>query len=259
VVGYLGDGLNDAPPLHAADVGISVDSGADIAKEAADLILLENDLGVLQHGVLEGRRTFANIMKYVRMASSSNFGNMLSMAAAAAFLPFLPMLPTQVLLNNFLYDLSEIPIPGDAVDAEDLARPHRWDFREVRRFMVVLGVLSSVFDAATFLVLWSGFHASEAQFHTGWFVESLASQVLVIFVIRTRRSPLRSHPSRHLALTSLGVVALAVLLPWLPVAATLGLTPLPLHWLAALGGLVALYLGLAAVLKRLALREPVPS
>lgn len=250
VVGFLGDGVNDAPALHDADVGISVDTAVDVAKEAADLILLKRDLGVLHEGVVEGRRTFANVMKYIMMATSSNFGNMASMAAASLFLPFLPMLPAQILLNNLLYDASEIPIPRDAVDAEDVARPHDWDTDFIRRFMLTLGPVSSVFDLMTFGVLLVIFEAGEALFRTGWFIESMATQVLVIFVIRTRGAPWRSRPDMRLAVTSLAVVATAVLLPFTPLAPWLGFTPPPVELLAAIAGMVLGYLVCAEMAKR---------
>jgi Mg2+-importing ATPase len=250
VVGYLGDGINDASALHSADVGISVDSAVDVAKQAAAMILLENDLNVLHAGILEGRRTFGNVMKYIMMATSSNFGNMFSMAAATLFLPFLPMLPMQILLNNLLYDVSEIPLPLDNVDDEDLARPRRWDMRFIRNFMLTIGPISSLFDFLTFYLLMAVLSANEMLFHTGWFVESIATQVLVIFVIRTRRNPLRSHPNRWLTLTSLSVVAVAMLLPFTPVAAWLGFTPLPPLFFGLLAVLVASYLLLVEAGKR---------
>ena len=250
VVGYLGDGINDAPSLHTADVGISVDGAVDVAKDAADIILLEHDLEVVERGVREGRRTFGNIMKYIMMGTSSNFGNMFSMAGASLILPFLPMLPIQVLLNNFLYDLSEVPIPMDDVDDELLAQPRHWDIKFIRNFMLVLGSVSSIFDFLTFgLLLWV-FNATETLFQTGWFMESLATQVLVIFVIRTRGSPLRSRPNPLLAGTSLIVAAVGVLLPYTAIGRWFGFVPLPLTFLAALGAMVVCYLVLAEGVKR---------
>jgi Mg2+-importing ATPase len=242
VVGYLGDGINDAPSLHTADVGISVEGAVDVAKQAAAMILLERDLMVLHKGILEGRRTFGNVMKYIMMATSSNFGNMFSMAAATLFLPFLPMLPLQILLNNLMYDVSEITLPLDNVDAEDLASPKRWDMTFIRNFMLTIGPISSLFDFLTFYLLISLFNAHESLFRTGWFVESIATQVLVIFVIRTRRNPLRSHPNRWLVLTSLGVVLTAMLLPFTPLAPYLGFTPLPLSFFGLLTVLLISYL-----------------
>jgi Mg2+-importing ATPase len=248
VVGYMGDGINDAPSLRSADVGISVDGGVDVAKEAADLIMLEPDLGVLHDGVVEGRRTFGNIMKYIMMGTSSNFGNMFSMAGASLVLPFLPMLPTQILLNNLLYDVSEIPIPMDDVDDEFVERPHRWDMRFIRNFMLTVGPVSSVFDFLTFFVMLRVFQAGAALFHTGWFIESMATQVLVIFIIRTRGSPWRSRPSLLLTATSLGVVALAVALPLTPLGARLGFVPPPLTFFLILVAMVVAYLlGVEAV------------
>ena len=242
VVGYLGDGINDAPSLHTADVGISVEGAVDVAKQAAAMILLEHDLMVLHQGILEGRRTFGNVMKYIMMATSSNFGNMFSMAAATLFLPFLPMLPLQILLNNLMYDVSEITLPMDNVDAEDLAQPKRWDMGFIRNFMLTIGPISSLFDFLTFYLLISLFNAHESLFRTGWFVESIATQVLVIFVIRTRRNPLRSHPNRWLILTSLGVVVTAMILPFTPLAPYLGFTPLPMAFFGLLTPLLVSYL-----------------
>ena len=250
VVGYLGDGINDAPSLHTADVGISVDGAVDVAKDAADIILLDHDLEVVERGVREGRRTFGNIMKYIMMGTSSNFGNMFSMAGASLILPFLPMLPIQILLNNLLYDLSEVPIPMDEVDDELLAQPRHWDIQFIRNFMLVLGSVSSVFDFLTFgLLLW-GFNATEAMFQTGWFIELLATQVLVIFVIRTRRNPFRSRPNPLLAATSLAVAAAGIVLPYTVIGRWFGFVPLPLTFLAALGAMVVCYLVLAEGVKR---------
>ncbi len=249
VVGYLGDGINDAPSLHSADVGLSVDSAVDVAKEAADMILLAQDLKVLHAGVMEGRRTFANIMKYIRMGTSSNFGNMFSMAGASLFLPFLPMLPTQILLNNMLYDISEVPIPLDEVDPEEIAHPRTWDMAAIRSFMLTVGPVSSLFDFLTFYVLLSVLGADESLFHTGWFIESLATQVLVIFVIRTQGNPLRSRPHPILAITSAAVVACAVWLPFSPVAGYLGFVPPPPVFFAIVAAMVIVYLLLVQLVK----------
>ncbi|MEI8326560.1 MAG: magnesium-translocating P-type ATPase, partial [Betaproteobacteria bacterium] len=244
VVGYLGDGINDAPSLHTADIGISVAGAVDVAKQAAAMILLESDLMVLHTGIIEGRRTFGNVMKYIMMATSSNFGNMFSMAAATLFLPFLPMLPMQILLNNLLYDVSEISLPLDHVDDEDLARPALWDMGFIRNFMLTIGPISSLFDFLTFYLLISLFQAHEGLFRTGWFVESLATQVLVIFVIRTRRLPWRSRPHLWLSVTSLGAVALAMGLPFTPLAPYLGFTPLPASFFGLLALLLLVYLAM---------------
>ena len=250
VVGYMGDGINDAPSLHAADVGLSVDSAVDVAKEAADMILLEHDLHVLQAGVVEGRRTFGNIMKYIMMGTSSNFGNMFSMAGAALFLPFLPMLPTQILLNNILYDTSEVPIPLDKVDAEDVRRPRVLDLSFIRNFMLVIGPISSLFDFLTFYVMLVVLQADEKLFHTGWFVESLCTQVLVIFIIRTRGNPLRSRAHPWLTATSLAVVGLAVLLPFTPLGTYFGFVPPPARFYFILGAMVLAYLCIVELAKR---------
>jgi Mg2+-importing ATPase len=250
VVGFLGDGINDAPSLHAADVGISVDSAADVAKEAADLILLDQDLNVLKDGVIEGRRTFGNVMKYIMMGTSSNFGNMFSMAGGVLMLPFLPMLPIQILLNNFLYDLSEIAIPFDNVEEQTLARPHTWDIAFVRRFMLALGPVSSVFDFLTFFMLLHVFRAGEALFHTGWFIESIATQVMVIFIIRTRGNPFANRPNAWLIGLSLAVVATAAALPLMPAGAYLGFVPPPPELYLAVVGIVLAYLVAVQVAKR---------
>lgn len=242
VVGYLGDGINDAPPLHSADVGISVDSAVDVAKSAADMILMKQDLGILHAGVLEGRRTFGNIMKYIMMGTSSNFGNMFSMAGGSLFLPFLPMLPVQILLNNLLYDVSELPIPLDRVDDDYLNHPKNWDMNFIRNFMLIIGPISSIFDFLTFYVMLAVFHAGEALFHTGWFMESMATQLLVIFVIRTRRNPFKSRPNPWLIACSLTVAAAAILLPFTPAGARLGFVTPPAFFFLFLTAILLAYL-----------------
>jgi Mg2+-importing ATPase len=249
VVGYMGDGINDAPSLHTADVGISVSTAADVARDAADVILGEPSLRVLHQGILEGRRASGNMMKYLLMGTSSNFGNMFSMAAASAFLPFLPMLPTQILLNNFLYDLAQVTIPSDNVDDAYLRRPQRWDMRVIRDFMIFIGPISSVFDFLTFYVMLHYFHANEPLFHTGWFVESLATQTLVLFVIRTMGSPWRSRPSGPLLATTLAIVAVALVLPITPLAPLLGLARLPASYFAFLIPATISYLVMVNVAK----------
>jgi Mg2+-importing ATPase len=249
VVGFIGDGINDAPSLHAADVGISVMNAVEVAKDAASIILLEKDLRVLHDGVMEGRRSFANILKYIIMGTSSNFGNMFSMAAASLFLPFLPMLPTQILLNNLLYDTSQLSIPTDNVDAELLRHPRRWRVDFIRQFMVVMGPISSVYDFLTFGVLLWGFHAGEQLFHTGWFVESLATQTLVVFVIRTAANPFRSRPSKTMLMGVTAIVLVGVIWPYTPLGPWLGFSPLPGPLLAALIVLTATYLVLVQWVK----------
>jgi len=255
VVGYLGDGINDAPSLHAADVGISVASAVDVAKDAADFILLEPGLDVLHSGIIEGRKAFGNVMKYLLMGTSSNFGNMFSMAAAVLFLPFLPMLPTQILLNNFLYDLAQVTIPTDAVDETFIRKPQRWNIKLIRDFMIYIGPLSSIYDFLTFFVLLKVFLASEQFFHTGWFVESLATQTLVIFVIRTARNPLRSRPSLALTLTTIAIVLFGALLPYTSFGLLMGFTPLPITFLLFIAIATGTYLLLVEVVKRRLMRR----
>ena len=254
VVGYMGDGINDAPSLHAADVGISVSTAVDVARDAADVILLEPGLGVLHDGIREGRKAFGNVMKYLLMGTSSNFGNMFSMAGGSLVLPFLPMLPLQILLNNFMYDAAQLTIPTDHVDPEYLRKPQHWDVGVIRKFMLLVGPISSIFDFLTFYVLLAVFRANEVAFHTGWFIESLATQTLVIFVIRTARNPLRDRPSAALATTTLTVVAIGVALPFTPLARPLGFAPLPASYFGFLAAATAAYLLLVAAARRYLLR-----
>ncbi|MEM2089290.1 MAG: magnesium-translocating P-type ATPase [Thermoproteota archaeon] len=250
VAGFLGDGINDAPSLKTADVGISVDNAVDVAKESADIILLQNDLRVLHDGVLEGRKTFGNTMKYIMMGVSSNFGNMFSVAGASLFLPFLPMLPIQILLNNLLYDLSQSTIPTDEVDQEYVEKPKRWDIQFIRLFMVCLGPVSSLFDFLTFFIMLFIFNASEPLFQTAWFIESLTSQTLVIFAIRTKRTPFwRSRPSRLLLLSNMSIIAFALILPFTPLGAVFRFVKPPAAFFVALAAILGAYVALAEVVK----------
>ncbi|MGA2032705.1 MAG: HAD-IC family P-type ATPase [Thermoguttaceae bacterium] len=236
VVGFLGDGINDSPALRTADVGISVDSAVDIAKEAADIILLEKSLLVLEEGVLEGRKVFANILKYIRMGASSNFGNMFSVLGASAFVPYLPMEPIQILTNNLLYDFSQVPIPADDVDPEQVAKPRPWHMGEIARFILFIGPCSSVFDYTTYLMMLYLFGcwdpANKALFQAGWFVESLITQTLIIHIIRTNRIPfLQSRASWPLTVTTASIMGLGAWLPSSPIGPWLGFTqPLPPHY-----------------------------
>ena len=251
VVGYLGDGINDASALHAADIGLSVEGAVDVAKEAADIVLLEKDLGVLKQGIIEGRKTFSNTMKYVFMATSANFGNMFSMALLSLFLPFLPLLPTQVLLTNLLTDLPEMTIAGDRVDQELVSRPRRWSIRFIRNFMVVFGLLSSIFDFLTFGALLFLLHANVDQFRTGWFIESVISASIIVLIIRTRRPFFSSRPSRSLMVVTLLVGLFTVILPFTPLSDPFGFTRISGYFLLAVAVIMGLYIASAELVKKI--------
>jgi Mg2+-importing ATPase len=282
VVGFMGDGINDAPALRSADVGISVDNAVDIAKESADVILLEKSLMVLEEGVLEGRKVFVNILKYVRMGASSNFGNMFSVIGASAWLPYVPMAPIQVLTNNLLYDFSQVPIPTDNVGPQQIAKPRPWQIGEISRFILFIGPISSVFDYTTYALMWFVFKCSQvglvpppalaarfaqaggdpdqsyaaALFHTGWFVESLMTQTLIIHVIRTNLIPfVQSRSSWQLTMTTLLIMLIGAVLPYSPLAAPLGFVPLPPLFWAFLALTLLCYVGLTQLIKTWLIRK----
>jgi Mg2+-importing ATPase len=250
VVGYMGDGINDASAIHAADVGISVDSAVDVAKDAADIVLLEKDLGVLVQGVREGRATFANTLKYVFMATSANFGNMFSMAGVSLFLPFLPLLPKQILLTNLMTDFPEMTIATDSVDKEMIDYPRRWDIKAIRKFMITFGIVSSVFDYLTFGLLLLILHATQVQFRTGWFLESVISASLIVLVIRSRKPSYKSKPGKYLLIATLSIVALTLILPYTPFAGVFGFSPLPVPFLLFIGLIILLYIITAELVKK---------
>ena len=249
VVGYMGDGINDAPALHAADVGISVDTAVDVAKEAADFVLLRHDLDMLQQGIQMGRKTFANTLKYVFTTISANFGNMFSMAGASLFLPFLPMLPLQILLTNFLSDFPAMYIAGDSVDRELVERPRRWNIAFIRDFMITFGITSSVFDYLTFGLLLLVLKAGETEFHTGWFLESILTELLILLIVRTQKPFYKSRPGRALLTVTIIVAFVTLALPYTPLASLLGLVPLSLPLLGALLAITLLYLAASETVK----------
>jgi Mg2+-importing ATPase len=252
VVGFLGDGINDGPALKKADVGVSVDTAVDIAKESADIILLEKNLAILTEGVLEGRRVFGNIIKYIKMSASSNFGNMFSVLGASLFLPFLPMAPLQVITNNLLYDFSQTTIPTDTVDQEYLERPRRWEIGQIMRFMLFIGPISSLFDYATYftMIFVFGAWAHPALFQTGWFVESILTQTLIIHVIRTAKRPfIDSWASSPLIISTLVICSVAIALPYSPLAGALGFTPLPALYWPIIAGFLVSYAILTTIVK----------
>jgi Mg2+-importing ATPase len=249
VVGFLGDGANDAPAMHAADTSMSVDKAVDVAKDAADFVLLERHLDVLRRGIEEGRKTFANTLKYVLTTTSANLGNMISMAIASMFLPFLPLLASQILLNNFLSDIPAIGLADDKVDPELVDRPRRWDMRFIGWFMLEFGILSSLFDFLMFGALLGFFHASPLLFRTGWFTESLMTELVIALVVRTRRPFFRSRPGFLLLVLTIIVIVLTFLLPYLPFAGSLGFAPMPMGVLALVMGITLLYVWAAEIAK----------
>jgi Mg2+-importing ATPase len=255
VVGYIGDGINDASAIHAADVGISVDSAVDVAKDAADIVLLEKDLGVLVEGVREGRATFANTLKYVFMATSANFGNMFSMAGVSLILPFLPLLPKQILLTNLMTDFPEMTIATDSVDKEMIDYPRRWDIKAIRKFMITFGIVSSVFDYLTFGALLLILHANQIQFRTGWFLESVVSASLIVLVIRSRKPSYKSRPGKYLLITTLSIVAITLILPYTPIAGIFGFCPLPYPFILLIGLIILIYIIAAEIVKKIFYRK----
>jgi Mg2+-importing ATPase len=249
VVGYMGDGINDASALHAADVGISVDTAADVAKDAADIVLLEKDLGVLVEGVREGRTTFANTLKYVFMATSANFGNMFSMAGVSLFIQFLPLLPKQILLTNLLTDFPEMAIATDNVDEQMINYPRRWDIKAIRKFMITFGLVSSVFDYLTFGLLLLLLHANQDQFRTGWFLESVISASMIVLVIRSRKPFFRSNPGKYLLIATISIALLTIVFPFTPLGVIFGFTPLSLTTYLLLFLIVVVYIIAAEITK----------
>jgi Mg2+-importing ATPase len=250
VVGYMGDGINDAPALHAADVSISVDTAVDVAKEAADFVLLRQDLDILREGIDQGRVTFANTLKYVLTTISANFGNMFSMAGASALLPFLPLLAPQILLNNFLSDIPATTIASDNVDPEWVEKPRRWDTAFIRDYMVLFGLVSSIFDFLTFGALLFLFHAAPPEFRTGWFIESLLSELVIALVVRTRHLFFRSRPGTLLLGSTLAIIAITLVLPYLPFMSVFGFVPLPAPLMGSVLALTALYVVMTEVAKQ---------
>lgn len=247
----MGDGINDASALHVADVGISVESAVDVAKDAADIVLLEKGLDVLVQGVLEGRTTFANTLKYVFMATSANFGNMFSMAGVSLFLPFLPLLPKQILLTNLMTDFPEMTIDTDNVDNEMVNYPRRWDIKAIRKFMITFGIVSSVFDFLTFGLLLLILHATQVQFRTGWFMESVISASMIVLVIRSRKPFFRSQPGKYLLIATLSIFAVTLIIPFTPLAGIFGFSPLPIHFILLIGLIVIFYIFTAEIVKKI--------
>jgi P-type Mg2+ transporter len=250
VVGYMGDGINDAPALHAADVGISVDTAVDVAKEAADFVLLKADLGILREGIDEGRKTFGNTLKYIITTISANFGNMFSMGGASLMLNFLPLLAPQILLNNFLSDIPATTIASDNVDSETVEKPHRWNTRYIRNYMVLFGLVSSIFDFLTFGTLLFLFRASPKEFQTGWFIESLLTELVIALVVRTRHLFFRSRPGRLLLVSSLVFIGITLLIPYLPFSGLFGFIPLPWPLMLAMIALTGLYIVVTELAKK---------